>query len=186
MQLSWIDIGIVLIFVISVVIAIFRGFVKEAVSLASWIIAIWLAVTFADQVALFLPSNIDDATINFSPNELEVSKLRLGIAFTLIVVGTLIAGSLLNYILSHVTQASVIKGIDRILGMGFGFLRGGAIVILLILLASFTTIPKSDIWQASNFLPPFETVARQVIKFMPAEYSKFFILEEDDVQVSLY
>ena len=51
MELSWIDIGIVIILLLSIGVAIFRGFVKEAISLAGWIIAIWLAIKFAPQVA---------------------------------------------------------------------------------------------------------------------------------------
>ena len=69
MELSWssvinyvtrdfIDIGIVIILLISVAIAVFRGFVKEATSLASWVVAIWLAITFSNQAALFLPVRI--------------------------------------------------------------------------------------------------------------------------------
>ena len=51
MELSWIDIGIAIILLISVGVAMFRGFVKEAISLASWVVAIWLAMTFFRQYA---------------------------------------------------------------------------------------------------------------------------------------
>ena len=45
MEVSWIDIGIAIILLISVGVAMFRGFVREAISLASWVAAIWLAIT---------------------------------------------------------------------------------------------------------------------------------------------
>ncbi len=186
MDLSWIDIGIAVILLISVAIAIFRGFVKEAISLASWIIAIWLAITFSNQVALFLPSSIDEATINFGKNELEASKLRVGIAFILIVIGTLIAGSLLNYIFSQITQTRALRGIDRILGAFFGIARGGAVVVIVILIASLTSFPRSDTWKSSRLLPPFESVARKVIDIMPPEYSKYFSFDEAELQASSY
>lgn len=186
MEFSWIDIGIAVILLISVVVAMFRGFVKEAVSLASWIAAIWLAVTFSHQVALFLPASIDDATFSLSQSEIEVSKLRVGIAFVLIVIGTLIAGSLLNYILSHLTKNRALKGIDRILGIFFGFFRGTAIVVLLILAASYTNFPLSDTWKSSQVLPPFEMVAKKAIELMPPEFSKYFSLDGAELQASAY
>jgi len=186
MEFSWIDIGIAVILLISVAIAMFRGFVKEAVSLAAWIAAIWLAVTFSHQVALFLPASIDEATFNLSQSEIEVSKLRVGIAFVLIIIGTLIAGSLLNYILSHLTKNRALKGIDRILGIFFGFFRGTAIVVLLILAASYTNFPLSETWKSSQVLPPFEMVAKKAIELMPAEYSKYFSLDEAGAQASAY
>jgi len=184
MELSWIDIGIVIILLVSVMVAIFRGFVKEAVSLASWIAAIWLAVNFSSQVALFLPASIDDATVSLSQSEIEVSKLRIGIAFVLIVIGTLIAGSLLNYILSHLTKNRALRGVDRLLGGFFGIFRGTAIVVLLILAASYTNFPLSETWESSQILPPFESVAKKVIELMPPEFSKYFSLGEADLHVS--
>ena len=186
MEFSWIDIGIAFILLVSVVVAIFRGFVKEAVSLVSWIAAIWLAINYANQVALFLPSSIDDATFSLSQSEIEVSKLRVGIAFVLIVIGTLIAGALLNYILSHITKNRALRGVDRLLGGFFGIFRGTAIVVLLILAASYTNFPLSETWKASQVLPPFEMVAKKVIEFMPPEFSKYFSLDEADLQASAY
>ena len=184
MELSWIDIGIAVILLISIAIAIFRGFVKEAISLASWIIAIWLAVTFSNQVALFLPASIDEATFNLGTDGLEASKLRVVIAFILIIIGTLIAGALLNYILSQITQTSALRGIDRILGAFFGIVRGAALVVIVILIAALTSFPHSDTWKSSQFLPPFELVARKVIDIMPPEYSKYFSFDEAELQAS--
>ncbi len=186
MVLSWIDIGIAIILLVSVAIAIFRGFVKEAISLTSWVIAIWLAVTFSNQVALFLPASIDEATFNLGTNELKASKLRVGIAFLLIVIGTLIAGALLNYILSHVTQTRALRGIDRVLGAFFGFVRGAALVVLIILIAALTSIPHSDTWKSSQLLAPFELAARKVIEIMPPEYSKYFSFDEAEMKASSY
>lgn len=186
MELSWIDIGIAVILLISIVIAIFRGFVKEAISLTSWIVAIWLAMAFSNQVALFLPASIDGATFNLGTNELEVSKLRVGIAFLLIAIGTLIAGALLNYILSQVTQMRTLRGVDRALGAFFGFARGAAVVVIIILVAALTSLPHSDTWKSSQLLPAFELAASKVIDFMPPEFSKYFSLDEAEMQASFY
>lgn len=185
MDFSWIDIGIIVILLISIGVAMFRGFVKEAISLAGWVIGIWLAITYSSQVAMFLPSSIDEATINLSTNEVPVSKLRVGIAFSLIIIGALMAGALLNYILSHLTKTQALRGIDRLLGIFFGFIRGSVIVILLILAASYTSFPQSDIWKSAQLLPPFELIARQAIELMPPEYSKFFSLDAAEFQASV-
>ncbi len=186
MEFTWIDIGIVIILLISIAVAIFRGFVKEAVSLATWIAAIWLAMTFSHQVALFLPASIDEASFSLSQTEVPVSKLRVGIAFVLIIIGTLIAGALLNYILSHFTKNQVLRGVDRLLGGFFGIFRGTAIIVLLILAASYTNFPLSETWKASQVLPPFELVAKKAIEIMPPEYSKYFSLGEAELQASAY
>ena len=185
MEFSWIDIGIAIILLISIAVAIFRGFVKEAVSLTAWIAAIWLAMTFSHQVALFLPASIDEASLSLPKSEVEVSRLRYGIAFVLIIIGTLIAGALLNYILSHFTKNRVLRGVDRLLGGIFGFFRGTAIIVLLILAASYTNFPLSETWKSSQVLPPFEMVAKKAIELMPPEFSKYFSLGEAELQASV-
>lgn len=186
MEFSWIDIGIVIVLLISTVIAIFRGFVKEAVSLISLVVAFWLAMTFFNQGALLLPSSIDEATFSFGTNEFEVSKLRAGIAFVSIVIGVLLAGALLNHILGKITRMPVLHGIDRVLGALFGLARGAAVVVLVILATSLTSFPRSEIWESSRLLPLFESGAQEVIDFIPPEYSKYFSFDEAEIQASSY
>lgn len=186
MELSWIDIGIVIILLVSVVVAMFRGFVKEAISLASLILAVWLAMNYFDQLALILPADIDETTLSLGGAEIVLDKLRASIAFVVIGVGVLVAGALLNQVLGKVTRLPVLRGIDRLLGALFGLVRGGAIVVLVILVAAMTSFPRTEIWETSRILPWFETAAREVIRYLPPEYAKYFMFDGAGTQASLH
>ncbi len=186
MAFVWIDIGIAVILLISIIVAIFRGFVKEAISLTTWIVAVWLAITFSDQVALLLPESIDEAAFNLASIELAAGKLRAGVAFLLIITGTLIAGAVLNYALGHITQIHALRGIDRVLGAFFGLVRGIVVIALIILVTTLTSFSHSDTWKSSQLLPPFELVAHKMTGFMPSEYAKYFSFGETQKQVSAY
>lgn len=186
MEFSWIDIGIMIILLVSVVIAMFRGFVKEAVSLASLILAVWLAMNYFDQLALHLPESIDETTLGLGEAEIVLSKLRASIAFAVIGVGVLVAGALLNHMLGKVTRLPVLRGIDRLLGAMFGLVRGGAIVVLVILVAAMTSVPRTEVWEASRILPWFEAAAREAVRYMPPEYAKYFLFDGAGTQASLY
>ena len=186
MDISWIDIGIVIILLMSAAVAMFRGFVKEAISLISLVLAVWLAVNYFAQLALYLPSGIDETTLSLGETEIVLSKLRAGIAFVAIVIGVLIAGALLNEVLSKITRLPVLRGIDRLLGALFGLVRGAAIIVLVILVAAMTSFPRTEIWEASRMLPLFETGAREVIRYIPPEYSKYFLFNETEPQAALY
>ena len=186
MDFSWIDIGIVVILLISTVIAVFRGFVKEVISLASLVLAFWLAITFFNQAALILPSSIDETTFSFGENEFRMSKLRASIAFATIAIGVLIAGAFLSHVLGKVARMPVLRGVDRILGAVFGFVRGAAVVVLVILVMALTNFPHSDTWDSSRLLPVFEPGAQTVIDFIPAEYSKYFSFDKAEVRASSY
>lgn len=186
MEFSWIDIGIMIILLVSVVVAMFRGFVKEAISLTSLVLAAWLAMNYFEQLALYLPADIDETTLSLGGAEIVLSKLRASIAFAVIGVGVLIAGALLNHLLGKVTRLPLLRGIDRLLGAMFGLVRGGAIVVLVILVAAMTSFPRTEIWETSRILPWFETAAQEVIRFIPPEYAKYFLFDEAGTQASLY
>jgi len=47
--MSWPDYIIIGIIVISAIISIIRGFVREGMSLAGWIVAVWVSLEFADK-----------------------------------------------------------------------------------------------------------------------------------------
>ena len=52
--MAWIDIAIVALIVLSAVLSLFRGFVKEALALASWLVALWIAMVFYEDFAAVL------------------------------------------------------------------------------------------------------------------------------------
>ena len=54
----WMDYAILIIIGISALISVLRGFVREALSLLGWIIAIWVSLSFADNVAVLLGDKI--------------------------------------------------------------------------------------------------------------------------------
>ena len=177
MELSWIDIGILVVLLISIIVAILRGFVREAVALGSWVVAILLAIAFSGWATSYLPDDIHQATLNIPG--VNWLGLSMGIAFLLILVGTLIAGALLNYILGKITERSLL-GIGAILAIFLGIARGTVLTVLIILAASLTSLPHSDAWNSSRLLPPFESIAHKVIDMLPLGYSRYFSLGENE------
>ena len=173
-EITWIDIIIVVIFLISTAIALLRGFVREAVSIATWIAAIWLALRYSEQVSFLLPSAIDGA--NFSLGESgQVSNMRVGVAFVLIMIGTLVFGALVNFVLSQVMKTHILKGVDRVLGMFFGLARASVIItILAMTAAALTSLPESSTWKTSRLIKPFEHAAVWVVKHLPDRYAHHF------------
>ena len=175
-DITWIDIIIVVVFLISTTIALLRGFVREAVSIATWVAAIWLALSQSEQVSFLLPEAIDSASLSFGDKEYG-NNIRVGIAFVLIMVGVLVFGALINFVLSQIMKAQILKGVDRMLGMVFGLVRASVITIILIMTASaFTTLPDSSTWQTSPLIKPFEKAAVWVVQQLPDRYAQQFRL----------
>ncbi|MDF1756913.1 MAG: CvpA family protein [Legionellaceae bacterium] len=137
---NMIDAFIIGIIGLSVVTGLVRGFVKELVALCIWVLAIWLAYSYCQEVAFYLKPYISS----------DSARLVSGgvIILLLVVVG----GSLFNILLSYILKSTGLTGTDRLLGMGFGLLRGVFIVSLLILATQMTSLVPSKDYVSKSYL----------------------------------
>jgi len=158
----WVDYGILAIVLISAFVSLLRGFVKEALSLTGWVLAFWISLTFAGNMAGMLESSVD------SPS------LRLIIAFGILFALTLMVTATINFFASRLVKVTGLTGTDRVLGMLFGILRGAVLVAVLVLMAGLTSLPKEDWWNESVLVPQFQTVALWLRGFLPADVASNF------------
>lgn len=88
----WVDYLIIGIILISSGISIVRGFIKEVLSLISWILSFWVALTFHSHLATLLVDYVSTPSI------------RLFAAFFTLFVVTLILGALINHLISQLVE----------------------------------------------------------------------------------
>lgn len=186
-EITWIDIIIIAIFLFSTIVAFFKGFVRSVISLITWIAAIGLALTQAEQVAMLLPESMDTLSLPLGDRDYG-SNVRVGVAFILIFIGVLLLGGLINFVFGQIMQAQNLKGMDRALGMLFGLIRASAIVVILIMLTSaFTTLQESAAWKDSLLISPFESAAQWTVGKLPEQYRYNFIflepITDEDIQI---
>ncbi len=156
-SLSWFDYVILAIIGLSVLISVWRGFMREVLSLAAWIVAIAVSLAFAETASAYLA------------NYVTVPSVRLIIAFGGIFVVVLFLGGLVNLLVGRLVQSTGLSGTDRMVGVVFGVLRGVAIVAVLVLLAGFTPLPDDPWWQQSVLVPHIEILAQWLRGFLPSE-----------------
>lgn len=154
-----VDIAIIVLVFLSALIGIFRGFVREVLSLISWIAAFYIAFRFHGDFASFLTS-------------IEPESLRNGVAFLGVFFVVLIAFSLFNYVISRLMNSAGLSGPDRVLGVLFGVLRGGVIVLILADLAGLTPMGDSRPFQKSVLLPYFHSAGEVIKGYLPEDFMK--------------
>ncbi len=149
------DLAILAVALVSMVVSLFRGFVREAFSLLVWIAAGYLALRASGPLAM-----------EMSP-WIEMPSVRLIVAFVGVFVLVLVVGGLLNYLLGKLVVSTGLSGTDRLLGGLFGLLRGAAIVLVAVIIARFTPFPSDPWWQESELLPRFEHLAARAVAQFP-------------------
>lgn len=161
----WVDYAILGIIAISAFLSLMRGFVREAVSLVTWIVAFWIAIMFSRRLAPLLSGVI------------AAASGRVIAAFVLLLLVTLVLGALVNYLVGRVVEKAGLSGTDRMLGALFGVARGVLIIAVLVLLAGLTNMPKDPWWKHSLLLGHFEGVALWLRGFLPPDVAKSIVYE---------
>jgi len=148
------------IFVISIILSITRGLVREVLSIAGWVVAFVVAGSFAADLEPLLPS------------EIFGNSLRMIVSFVALFISALLITGLVTMLISAFIKGVGLGTVDRLLGAAFGFLRGLVVVTILILIAGLTTIPQKSFWLQAQLSSPLVTVAVYVKKWLPDDLSK--------------
>jgi membrane protein required for colicin V production len=144
---TWVDWAIVAIIAISALISLSRGFVKEALSLVTWIIAGAVAWMFGGSLSEYLAGYI------------ETPSARVIAGCAIMFVATLIVGAMINYLIGELVRITGLSGTDRFLGMAFGAARGVLLVVVAVGLLSLGPVQQDGWWKESQLVPKFLLVA---------------------------
>ena len=163
LRMSWVDISIFVIISLSILIGVVRGFVREALSLLVWALALWVALEYTPKLAdLFA-----DAITSPAP--------RLVMAFVILFFVTLILGGVIGYLINKFVRKTSLTNLDRSLGMFFGLARGVVIIGALIMLMGITPFVRTPWWQAAVFVDYFQVLLVWVGEALPHGIARSFI-----------
>ncbi len=162
--MSWLDLVIIGIILVSTLISLVRGFIKESISLVSWILAAFIAFRYFAPLGEMLVPYIESPTI------------RTGSAFSILFVSTLIIGAIINFMASQMVSRTGLSGTDKTLGMVFGAARGMLIITMVVLLFGLTPMPNEAWWQDSVTVPYFTNLASWLKEILPQDIASRFSL----------
>ena len=143
-QIVWVDAVVLAALVLSLGLGIFRGVVREILSLSSWIISIWLAYVYGDDLAIVVVPWV------------ESERLSGLIGYVVVFVTVLVLLSLVGALLLKLFRIAGLSGTSRLLGGLFGFLRGLVIVTVLLFSAEWTPATSQAWFRDSQIVPYFD------------------------------
>jgi len=157
---TWIDYVVIAVLALSAAWGVWRGIVREVMSLAGWVIAFLAANLLAGPVGERLPES------------LARTELRVLAAFIGIFVVSLVVTALVGLLLSRIAKAAGLGGLDRSLGGLFGIARALVILVALALAAGLTRLPQDPAWTGSICGPWLERAAVSIKTWLPPALSE--------------
>jgi membrane protein required for colicin V production len=155
--ISWVDLLLLGLLLVSVLVGLWRGLVFELLSLAGWVVAYFGAPYLGPILAQWLPQE------RMAPSLVHLSGLVLGFLLILILWG------LTAKLLRALIHASPLSVLDRLGGASFGVLRGILVCLLLVVLVSMTPAVASTTWQASQLAPFLQGLLQGLRPLLPDE-----------------
>ena len=141
------DYLLIVTIVLSAIVGAARGFLREAVAVAAWVIALFLAWHFSDLIAPHLGGLMSD------------SDVRPWAARVIIVLLVLLLGAGVGAALAHFVRLSIFSGMDRLLGFAFGVLRGFVLLGVFVILGQLLRLQEEQWWRHSMLIPYGESIA---------------------------
>jgi len=141
------DYVVIAAILVSAAVGAARGFLREAIAFAAWVIALFLAWHFSDLVAPHLGGLLAD------------SQVRPWAARVIIVTLVLLLGVGVGATLSHYVRLSIFSGMDRLLGFVFGVLRGFVLLGVFVILGQLLRLEDEHWWRNSLLIPYGESIA---------------------------
>jgi membrane protein required for colicin V production len=133
--MTWVDGVVLAVLALSAVIAFFRGFVREVLSIGAWVGAALAAIFLRQGFSDLLRGSID-------PPWVAEGLAAAGIFLVVLIVLKMITAALADRV-----QGSMLGGVDRTFGMVFGLLRGAFLVVFAFILGSMA-LPTGEQWPA--------------------------------------
>jgi membrane protein required for colicin V production len=149
-----VDYTLLAIVAASAVIGAFRGFLREIISLVTWVVALWAGWHYAELVAPHLVGVLAEEPV------------RTWVARTVVVLGVLLVGTLIGVAANYFVRMTLFSGLDRFLGFVFGLLRGGIVLGVFAILGEVLEIDRAPWWRSSTLMPYAEVSADLIRKLV--------------------
>ncbi|MEL7430067.1 MAG: CvpA family protein [Pseudomonadota bacterium] len=160
MPIELLDIILIVLMLVSGLLAMVRGFSREVLAIASWVVAGFAAWAFYSRLAPF----VAEYTQSITTNELIPNVVAAAIIFLV----ALIIVSLITLKIADFIVDSRVGPLDRTLGFIFGAVRGALLVMVLLMFYVNFFPDNQPGWVANaKSKPMLESMGESLVNALP-------------------
>ena len=158
MIMTGIDYAFVLVCLVSLLAGVLRGFIREAISLISWLVGLWVAWHYSYVLNPYLGG------------VLATPGLREWVARILLLVGLVLLGSAIGALVGYLVQkAAGLAATDRVLGLLFGMIRALVMIGVFVMIGRGLDLDGESWWTNSRLMPYAEHAANWLERYAEPE-----------------
>lgn len=169
--INWFDVVLGGIIILSTLIGMARGLVRELLSMVAWVVSLWLAYRFAGSIAeAYVMQVVSDRSISYM------------LAFGLLFFVALFCFGLLNLVFAQLFARTGLGGIDVLFGLIFGLARGILFAALLVFCLRYTTFVEHSSWKQSYLQPSLSRLVQWGTMQLEPKIRELLIYEKGQKQ----
>ena len=157
---SFTDIGIMALIIVSTFIGLYRGLFRELITVIIWVAGIILAYSHGKELG-------DQLTF------ISSDYARVATGMSVIFVAVSIVGMIVKILAFKILSVGKASGFDRFLGAAFGAVRGLALIVIALIVATGTPLVNEPWYQDSDMIPPLEDIADDLSGQVPQKWRKW-------------
>ncbi len=151
------DFVVLTILAVSCGLGLIRGLLKEVLSLLAYALAFVAAIWWGPLMHVWLSDWI------------ETPLLRMGVAYSAVFIVVLLSVGLVNMVLAALVKSTGLSPADHGLGAVFGLLRGLLFILVLVILAGYTPMPRELWWRDAMLSLSAERAIQHIKGWLPPE-----------------
>lgn len=161
--MNLLDLILIIIISVSSIYGLLKGLIREVFSILAVIIGLAAASLYCDKLSPFLR--------DFGLNDQVSNILSFVILFIIVLIAVLLVGKLIH----RLVHATFLGWLNRLGGVGFGFIRGAITSSIIIIILTITLSEKAPILHQSKLTPHFMNISKALLSLASEDLANFFI-----------